>query len=160
MSASANKIAAVALILGLSTAIARADSPPKLNVEPTCNTAAAYAITVGRTKEACLADERAAEGTLAQNWSNYSAANRAQCTGTVNRGGPPSYVELLSCIEALRDACGPDLAWLGSTTWSSYARTCDSRAQTDAAKVKKARIRRPSGDPALGAWASCRGRRC
>jgi hypothetical protein len=160
MSAFANKTAAVALILGLSTAIARADTPPKLNVEPTCNAAAAYAITVGRTKEACLADERAAEGTLAENWSKYRTADKAQCTGTVNMGGPPSYVELLSCIEALRDACGPDLAWLGGSTWSSYARTCDSHAQPDAAKVKKARIRRPSGDPVLGAWASCRSRRC
>jgi hypothetical protein len=158
MSASTNKIARVALILSFSTAIARAGSPPKLNVEPTCNAAAAYAITVGRTKEACLADERAAETTLAENWSTYSAADKTQCTGTVNMGGPPSYVELLSCIEALRDACGPDLAW--RTAWSYYARACDSRAQTGAAKVKKARIHRPSVDPALGASASCRGRRC
>jgi hypothetical protein len=160
MSASANKIAVVALILGVCTTIARAGSPPKMNVEPTCNAAAAYAIAVGRTKEACLADEHAAESTLAENWSTYSAVDKTQCTATVNMGGPPSYVELLSCIEALRDACGPDLAWSRPTTWSSYARTCDSRAQTDAAKVKKARIRRPSNDPALGASASCRGRRC
>ena len=160
MSASANKIAVVALILGLSTAIARADSPPKLNVGPTCNAAAPYAIAVGRSKEECLADEHVAENTLAENWSTYSAADKTQCTGTVHMGGPPSYVELLSCIEVLRDACSPNLAWLRPTTWASYARTCDSRAQTDAAKVKKARIRRPSRDPALGASASCRGRRC
>jgi hypothetical protein len=155
-----NKFAVVALILQLPTAIAHADSPPKLDVEPTCNTAAAYAIAVGRTKEACLADEHAAESTLAENWSTYSAADKTQCIVTVNVGGPPSYVELLSCIEVLRDACGPDLAWLRRPAWSSYARTCDSRAQTDAAKVKKARIRRSSRDPALGASASCSGRRC
>jgi hypothetical protein len=155
-----NKIAVVALILQLPTAIAHADSPPKLNVEPTCNTTAAYAIAVGRTEEACLADEHAAESTLAENWSTYSAADKTQCIGTVNMGGPPSYVELLTCIEVMRDACGPNLAWLRPTTRSSYARTCDSRAQTDAAKVKKTRIRRPSRDPAPGASASCRGRRC
>ena len=160
MSASANKIAVVALILGLSPAIARADSPPNLDLGPTCNAAAPYAIAVGRTKEACLADEHAAENTLAENWSTYSAADKIQCIGTVHVGGPPSYVELLSCIELLRDVCGPDLAWLRPTKWASYARTCDSRAQTDAAKVKKVRIRRPSGDPALGVSASCRGRRC
>jgi hypothetical protein len=159
MSASANKIAVVAVILGVSTAIARADSPPKLDVEPTCNATAPYAIAVGRTKEACLADEHVAESSLAENWSTYSAADKTQCIGTVNMGGPPSYVELLSCIEVLRDACAPNLAWLRPTTWS-YARTCDSGAQTDVAKVKKARIHRPSGAPALGAAPSCRGRLC
>jgi len=165
MSDSANKIAVVTLILGLSTAIARADSPPKLDVAPTCNRSAQYAIRVGRTKEACLADEHAAEGTLAENWSKYNAADKTQCIVTVNRGGPPSYVELLSCIEALRDACGSDLAWIGAT-WP-YARPCANRAQTDASKKDgtvmnqaDARRRRPSGDPAFGASPSCRGRRC
>src|SRR5215470_19468951 len=134
MPASANKITVVALILGLSTAIAHADSPPKLDVGPTCNAAAPYAIAVGRTKEACLADEHAAESTLAENWSTYSAADKTQCIGTVNVGGPPSYVELLSCIEVLRDACGPDLAWVRGTSKTLYARPCDNRAQTDAVK--------------------------
>jgi hypothetical protein len=140
MSASLNKIAVVALILGLATAIARADSPPKLDVEPTCNAAAAYAIAVGRTKEACLADERAAESTLAEKWSTYSAADKTSCIVTVNVGGPPSYVELLSCIEVFRDACALDLAWLRPSTpstWSSYMRTCDNGAKGGPAKVKK-----------------------
>jgi len=70
MSASADKIAVVALILGLSTAIARADSPPKLDVGPTCNAAAPYAIAVGRTKEECLADDQVAENTLAEKLVN------------------------------------------------------------------------------------------
>src|SRR5947209_3392618 len=109
MSASANKVGIAALMLGFSTAIALADSPPKLDVGPTCNAAAPAAITVGRTKESCLADEHAAESTLAENWSKYNVADKTQCTWTVKLGGPPSYVELLSCIEVLRDACGPDL---------------------------------------------------
>jgi hypothetical protein len=138
MSASTNKIALVALILGLSTAIARAGSPPKLNVEPTCNATADYETFVGRTKETCLDEERAAQSTLAKNWSTYSAAEKTVCIGgTLNMGGLPSYVELLSCIETLQHVCGPDLAW--RTAWSHYARTCYSRAQTNAAKVKKVR---------------------
>lgn len=167
MPGSAHKIAIAALIFGLSTAIARADGPPKLDVGPTCNAAAPYAIAVGRTKEACLVDEHAAESTLAENWSKYGAADKTQCTVTVNMGGPPSYVELLSCIEVLRDACDPDLAWLRPTTWASYARPCNSRAQTDAVKKDGivtnqggTRISRPSGDPVPGALASCRGRLC
>jgi len=104
MSASANKIAVVVLMLGLPAAIARADSPPKLNVSPSCDAAARGAISAGRDKEACLVDERTAENTLAQNWSKYDAVDKTQCVGNVKTGGPASYVELLSCLEIMRDA--------------------------------------------------------
>jgi hypothetical protein len=104
MSAFTNRIALVALLLGLPTAIALADSPPKLNVVPSCNAAARGAISAGRDKEACLADERTAENSLTQNWSTYNAADKTQCVGNVTTGGPASYVELLSCLEIMRDA--------------------------------------------------------
>jgi hypothetical protein len=104
MSASANKIAAVVLMLGLPAATALADSPPKLNVAPSCDAAARGAISAGRDKEACLVDERTAEDVLAQNWSKYDAADKTQCVGNVKTGGPASYVELLSCLEIMRDA--------------------------------------------------------
>jgi hypothetical protein len=104
MSASANKIAVVVLTLGLPAALARADSPPKLDVSPSCEAAARGAISAGRDKEACMVDERTAEGVLAQNWSTYNAADKTQCIGNVKTGGPASYVELLSCLEIMRDA--------------------------------------------------------
>src|SRR5260370_10216722 len=44
-----------------------------------------------------------------------------------NMGGPPSYAELLSCMEFLRDACGPDLAWV--VAGSSSARPFPNLAQ-------------------------------
>ncbi len=104
MSASANKIAVVVLMLGLPAAVALADSPPRLDVAPSCEAAARGAISAGRDKEACLVDERTAESVLAQNWSKYDAADKTQCVGNVKTGGPASYVELLSCIEIMRDA--------------------------------------------------------
>ena len=104
MSVSAIRIAPVVLSLGLLTAIAFADSPPKLNVGPSCNAAARGAIVIGRDKEACMGDERAAQDTLNQNWSKYNAADKTQCIGNVKTGGPASYVELLSCLEIMRDA--------------------------------------------------------
>jgi hypothetical protein len=75
-----------------------------LDVTTTCNAAAQFSIVIGRDKEACLDDERTAENTLAQNWSKYNADDKTQCVGTVKTGGPGSYVELLSCIEVMRDA--------------------------------------------------------
>ncbi|HLK79974.1 MAG TPA: hypothetical protein VKT99_00550 [Xanthobacteraceae bacterium] len=104
MSASANKIAVVVLMLGLPAAIARADSPPKLDVAPSCEAAARGAISAGRDKDACLVDEQAAENVLGENWSKYNAADKTQCIGNVKTGGPASYVELLSCLEIMRDA--------------------------------------------------------
>ena len=95
----------VALIsVGLQTATVLADSPPKLDISPSCNAAARGAIVIGRDKEACLSDERTAEDTLKQNWSKYNAADKTQCIGNVKTGGPASYVELLSCLEIMRDA--------------------------------------------------------
>ena len=104
MSAFINMIALVAISLGLPIAIALADSPPKLNVNPSCDAAARGAVTAGRNKEACLADERTAEDALAKNWSKYNVADKTQCIGNVRTGGPPSYVELLSCLEIMRDS--------------------------------------------------------
>jgi hypothetical protein len=104
MSAPANKIAVVCLILALPAAIARADSPPKLDVVPSCEAAARGAITAGRDKDACLSDEQTAQNALAENWSKYDAVDKTQCVGNVKTGGPASYVELLSCLEIMRDA--------------------------------------------------------
>jgi hypothetical protein len=104
MSSSANKIAIAVLFFGLPGAVALADGPPKLEVSTSCNAAARGAISAGRDKASCLADESAAEVTLMQNWSKYNAVDKTQCIGNVKTGGPASYVELLSCLEVMRDA--------------------------------------------------------
>jgi hypothetical protein len=36
--------------------------------------------------------------------TKYAAADKSECIGMVTTGGPASYVELLSCVEILRDA--------------------------------------------------------
>jgi hypothetical protein len=91
-------------LLGAQIAIAAADSPPTLNIGPSCDAAARGAIVIGRDKEACMSDERAARDQLTQNWSKYAPADKTQCVGMAKTGGPASYVELLSCLEIMRDA--------------------------------------------------------
>jgi hypothetical protein len=88
----------------VQTARGGGGSPPKLKVEPSCEAAGRGAVMLGRNKEACLADETAAQDTLKQNWSKYAASDKSDCLGMVTTGGPASYVELLSCVEILRDA--------------------------------------------------------
>ena len=83
---------------------ASAGGPPPLNVGPSCDAASRGAVILGRDKKACLADETTAQDTLKQNWSKYAAADKSECIGMVTTGGPASYVELLSCVEILRDA--------------------------------------------------------
>jgi hypothetical protein len=101
---SAIKTIAASLLLGLQIATAFAEDPPKLDVAPSCNGAAQFSVGAARDKESCLEDEHAAESVLAQNWSKYNAKDKTQCVGTVKTGGPASYVELLSCLEVMRDA--------------------------------------------------------
>ena len=86
------------------TGTVRAGAPPNLQVGPSCEAAGRGAVMLGRNKEACLADETTAQDTLKQNWSKYSAADKTQCVGMTKNGGPASYVELLSCLEIMRDA--------------------------------------------------------
>jgi hypothetical protein len=58
---------------------------------------------VVRDKAVCVGEERTAEGILVKNWQAYDAADRTQCSGHVTTGGPASYVELLTCLEMMRD---------------------------------------------------------
>ena len=83
---------------------ARAGGPPTLNVDPSCVAAGMGSVVLGRDKKACLADETTAQDTLKQNWSKYVASDKSDCLGMVTTGGSASYVELLSCVEILRDA--------------------------------------------------------
>ena len=82
----------------------QAGGPPTLEVGRSCEAAAQGSVVLGRDKKACLGDETTAQDTLKQNWSKYAASDKNECVGMVKTGGPPSYVELLSCVEILREA--------------------------------------------------------
>jgi hypothetical protein len=88
----------------LTASIAAPDGPPKLNVVPSCQAAARGAISAGRDTEACMADERFSQDQVTKDWSQYAPADKTQCIGMNRTGGPSSYVELLSCLEIMRDA--------------------------------------------------------
>ena len=98
------RIAIVVMSFGSLVGFAVADSPPKLNVGPSCKAAARGAVSLGRNAEACMDDEREARDLLTKNWSQYSRAHKTQCVGMTTRGGPSSYVELISCLDIMRDA--------------------------------------------------------
>jgi hypothetical protein len=96
--------AVVGMLLGTTILSALADGPPILNVGQSCDAAARGAVSIGRDKAACMGDERAAQDLLGKNWSQYAPGNKVQCLGMNTHGGLSSYVELISCLEIMRDA--------------------------------------------------------
>ena len=78
---------------------------PKLNVAPSCQAAAVGLIRkVDRSASACMQDEQVARGKLIKQWTTYSRAERTRCEQLNTLGGPPSYVELLTCLQMAKDA--------------------------------------------------------
>jgi hypothetical protein len=121
MIASVVRIIFTGTILGLAVVPAGADDPPILNMGPSCDAAAAAAISLVRDKQECMREEGAAQDSLTKNWSQYLPADKTLCVGMVAKGGPASYVELLSCLEIMKDAAaihkaepGDDMASVGS----------------------------------------------
>jgi hypothetical protein len=82
--------------------VVAADQVPNLDVAPGCR-AAVDISGIAAPEQACLNDEQTARNDLAKQWSQFRADDKAMCldqTKTFN----PSYVELQTCLELMRDA--------------------------------------------------------
>jgi hypothetical protein len=97
-------------------------------------------MVLGRNKKACLGDETTAQDTLKQNWSKYVASDKSDCVGMVTTGGPASYVELLSCVEILRDARNIRNA----DALESDNKSVGQRRSRDSGRAVRARRRHPT----------------
>jgi hypothetical protein len=51
-----------------------------------------------------MGDERDAQDLLTKSWSQYSRAHKTQCVGMTTRSGSSSYMELISCLDIMKDA--------------------------------------------------------
>jgi hypothetical protein len=90
------------LLIGVSVTMA-AEKPPQLDVGRSCDAAASHGLN-GRTRDSCMSEENTAQGTLNDKWKDFTARQHERCTGLVHMGGPPSYVELLTCLEMAEQA--------------------------------------------------------
>ena len=83
-----------------------ADKMPELNMGPTCQAAATTGVRTSGVQDdsACKRDEQDARGKLEQEWDQFTANDRASCVRLSTRGGSPSYVELLTCLELSKQA--------------------------------------------------------
>src|SRR4051794_20738599 len=92
------------LLIASGLVLQVADRVPKLDVKGTCKAAVELAGSTGRTVDSCLAGEMSARKELEKDWAKFPAGERTQCIQTAARGGAPSYVEILVCLEMMRDS--------------------------------------------------------
>jgi len=84
--------------------ILAADGVPQFNIERGCkvdNTASSLDTGLDETLKNCVRDERQARDQLQTQWSQFAPSDRVMCTSETTQGDgvPPSYVELLTCLQ-------------------------------------------------------------
>lgn len=89
---------AFALIL-----IAAVDRMPVIDPLPACGDAAMRAKPIGDIN-LCMRKEMAARDELAKHWAEFSRGDKAVCVPLHTSGGLPTYTELVTCLEVMRDA--------------------------------------------------------
>jgi hypothetical protein len=92
------------VLLTSSQLMLAADRVPDFNVTPSCRASTTASAMANRDESSCKRDEEAARAKLVQDWSQYSAAQKAQCVSLSTLGGPASYVELITCLEMSKAA--------------------------------------------------------
>jgi len=94
---------------------------PAFDAKETCQATEVAAVFPGRNLDTCINSEEATRDQLKKSWSEFPAADRAECVSASKIGGLPSYVELLTCLEMARDvermrATSPETTGVGGAT--------------------------------------------
>ena len=95
--------ALAALAIG-SPLLAAPERPPQFDPVTSCQSGGALWGTLRQASDSCMRSEQEARATLEKSWNEILPADRTHCSLLVSTGGPPSYVELLSCVEMAREA--------------------------------------------------------
>jgi hypothetical protein len=86
-------------ILATLSPIHVSDTVPTFDIVRECRYEGGSAANVER----CSQDETAALGQLKTEWVQFVGADKRSCMETTQIGGFASYVELLTCLEMVRD---------------------------------------------------------
>ena len=84
-------------VLGLQTTAAAENEMPKFDIAATCRGSGQV-----QTSANCMQDEQAARDQLANLWAQFKQSDASRCVQTTTTGGAPSYVELLTCLQAAK----------------------------------------------------------
>ena len=91
-----------ALAVSLVTAVAR--EMPRFDAAPGCRAGASTGVKPRSDIDACVRSEHEARDALSRQWGEFAAADKTRCVEKTQMGGPPSYIEVLTCLELARDA--------------------------------------------------------
>ena len=83
-------------------ALAAVNGVPTFNVESSCRAAAQQAASP-EYLSVCRNTEQKAHDEMQRQWPQLNAADKAQCVPAATAGGNPTYTELLTCLEMVRD---------------------------------------------------------
>jgi hypothetical protein len=96
------------IVLSTQLVMTVADGVPKFDIARGCrlDSTQAFDLDAGlnETIKRCVADEQQAQTQLQTQWSQFRERDKAQCSEIANIGGTPSYVELLTCLQAAKEA--------------------------------------------------------
>ncbi len=97
------------VVLGSQLVIAVANDVPRFAIARGCKVDSASAFDpkagMDATIKRCMDDEQTAKDQLETQWADFSASDRAMCTGEAvgNKADanftPPSYVDLQTCLQ-------------------------------------------------------------
>jgi len=93
------------LVLTSQLLIAVADTVPKYNIQRGCRAddinTSGLNVGLDETTKNCIKDEQTALDQLQAQWTQFAPSDRAMCSkNETDVGGvPPSYVELLTCLQ-------------------------------------------------------------
>jgi hypothetical protein len=93
------------MILTSQLVVAVSDDVPKFNIARGCkvDSTSAFDLNAGlnETIKQCVSDEQKAKDQLQAQWPEFPVADRKMCGGEVTDDSsiPPSYVELLVCLQ-------------------------------------------------------------
>jgi hypothetical protein len=97
------------IVLASQLVIAVADNVPQFNIARGCkiDSASAFDPNAGMsaTIKRCVDDEQQAKDQLQAQWSDFASSDRAMCTTEAvglkgdESSTPPSYVDLLTCLQ-------------------------------------------------------------
>jgi hypothetical protein len=104
----ASVIVMVAMAPSISTA--RSDEIPTLDVRPVCRGIAQQSTDPSAGKKGhdeifrgCMKSEQGAREQLKNVWLAFSPTDKQHCVAMTKTGGLPSYTELITCLEMVRD---------------------------------------------------------
>jgi hypothetical protein len=92
------------IIVGLQLATTVQNDVPNLDINRSCRAEAVGSLGFKFELDTCLKSEEDARSQLSKGWNEFAAADRGTCVGLSTMGGQSTYIELLTCLEMLRDA--------------------------------------------------------